>query len=221
MATTNEVTIAYWPIRGLSGVLRSTLAYCEVPFTEKLYTDFNEWFGKEKGELPVDFPNLPYLKDGSKVITESSSILQYIPIKAGKRELIGDTDDKFIQVQTALGAVGDVWTAVTRICWTKGDFEKEREELFTTGAAKSQLAKFDKILKDREWICGFLSVADFKLFETIDLVQDMNASYLEAYPNLIAFRNRFIELPKIKEFRASSLFKKNWFPKGMAAWTNE
>ena len=220
MASNNEATLAYWGIRGLTGALRTALAYCEIPFTEKVYSGFEEWFIQDKPTLGVDFPNLPYLKDGSKIITESSSILLYIPIRAGKRELIGETDDKFIQVQTALGAIGDFWTALDKLCWTKGDFEKEKEELFTKGSAKTHLTRFDNLLKDREWICGFLSVADFKLFETVELVHDINASYLEAYPNLVAFKNRFAELPKIKEFKASPLFKANWFPKGMAAWTN-
>jgi len=219
MASSNEVTLSYWPIRGLAGVLRNVLAYCEVPFTNKLYTDANEWFGKDKPELGVDFPNLPYLKDGSKTITETSSILQYIPIKAGKRELIGDTDEKFIQVQTALGAVRDLWSGVSRLCWTKGDFEKEKTELFTNGAAKGHLTKFDTILKDREWICGFLSVADFALFEAVELTHDMDAKLLEPYTNLVTFKKRVEELPSIKAFRATPAFIKVWLPKS-ATWTN-
>jgi len=221
MASNNEATLAYWGIRGLTGALRTALAYCEIPFTEKVYSGFEEWFIQDKPTLGVDFPNLPYLKDGSKIITESSSILLYIPIRAGKRELIGETDDKFIQVQTALGAIGDFWTALDKLCWTKGDFEKEKEDAFTQGFAKTRLTNLNNLLQDREWICRDLSVADFKLLEVVDLIHDINPSYLEAYPNVAAFRNRIIEIPSIKNFRASSLFLKVWFPKTMAAWTNE
>ena len=220
METSNDIILGYWPSRSLSGTLRSLLAYCGINYKEKIYTDANEWFDKDKIEFKTDFPNLPYLKEGSKIVTESNAILQYIPLRAGRKELLGDTDDKFIQVQIALGAVGDLWTGLAGLCWTKGNFAAEKEEQFTKGSIKAQLTHFNNVLKDKEWICGFISVADFKFFEAVELVHDIDASLLEAYPNLSAFYKRFIELPKIKEFRGTSLFKKIWFTPGMATWTN-
>src|SRR4051794_40946240 len=100
-STDNELILGYWKIRGLASLLRHLLAYCEVPFQNKFYTDGNEWFGKDKQELGFKFPNLPYIIDGEKKITESKALTQYIPLRAGRRDLLGDTDDKFIKVQTA------------------------------------------------------------------------------------------------------------------------
>src|SRR5688572_7065582 len=116
MATSNnEVTLGYWGFRARGGLIRSILGYCEIPFIDKRYNDFNEWFGKDKQSLGVEYPNLPYIIDGDKKITESFSLLYYVPIKAGKRELIGDTDDKFIQVRIALDVAHDLFMEIIRL----------------------------------------------------------------------------------------------------------
>jgi len=220
MASSNQLTFGYWPTRGLGGGVRNLLDYCGIPFTNKLYTDGNEWFGKDKQELKVDFPNLPYLIDGDTIVTESQAMYQYIPVRAGKKELVGDTHEKFIKVLTAFFAVNDLWLGVTGLCWTKGDYEKEKKEAFENGSVKTKLEHFNDLLKDREWLTGFLSIADFKFFEAVELIHDMEAARLEAYPNLVAFYKRFLEIPSVKAHRESDRFQKLWFTKGMATWTN-
>jgi len=222
MESSNQTTVGYWPIRGLAGGVRLLLDYCGVPYTNKCYTDGNEWFEQDKPLHAVknDFPNLPYLVDGDNIITESSAILHYIPIKAGKRELIGDTDEKFIKVQTAFFAVSDLWQAAVRPCWTKGDYETEKEASFKSGDIKDKLTHFNSLLENREFVTGFISIADFKLFEAVELLHDMDAAKLEAYPNVVAFYKRFLELPQVKAHRQSDKFISLWFTKGMATWTN-
>jgi glutathione S-transferase len=107
MAESNEVIVGSWPMRGTVGTIRCLLAYCGIPFQNKQYTNRKEWFGKDKEQLGFDYPNLPYLIDGNTKLAESVAILHYIPLKAGRRELLGETDDKFIQVEQAFGVVMD------------------------------------------------------------------------------------------------------------------
>lgn len=171
------VTLGYWGIRGRAGTIRSLLSYCGIPFQNKVYTN-DEW-AKDKQILGLNYPNLPYLIDGDKKITESSAILRYIPLKAGRKDLVGSTDDEAIQVQTALGVLVDLRSNLNAIIWTKGDFQAEKERAFTKGVVKNKLEHLDTNLKGKEWLCGFLSIADFDLFENLDLIHEVEASRLE------------------------------------------
>ena len=218
MADSSEIIVGYWKIRGRGAIVRSLLAYCETPFKNKLYRNIDEWFNNDKQSLGLDYPNLPYLIDGEKKIAESGAILHYIPIRAGKRELIGDTDEKFIQVQVAFSVGLDINTEICRILYGGGDFEANLEETFKKGKFKAKFDLFEKNLTGKEWLTGFLSIADFQLFEIVDMIHEMDAVKLEPYPNLLSFRNRFLEIPQIKAHRESENFIKLWFVPGKAAW---
>ena len=61
--------LGYWPIRGLGQVSRLFLAYSGLKWKDVKYT--NNWFGKDRTGLGLQFPNLPYLIDGEFKITES------------------------------------------------------------------------------------------------------------------------------------------------------
>ncbi len=219
MATSGEITVGYWGIRGRGGVIRTLLAYCGVPFTNKNYLNPEEWFGKDKHELGFDYPNLPYILDGEKKLTESNAILHYIPIRAGKRELIGDTDDKYIQVEVAFFAGADVVGELARICFSGEKFAENKEESFTNGKLKVKLGQLNKNLEGKEWLTGFLSIADFQLYEIVDMITELEPSRLESYPNLTAFHKRFEAIPEIQAHRQSEQFIKLWYPPGRAAWT--
>jgi glutathione S-transferase len=220
MATTNEVILGYWETRARAGPIHHLLAYCGIPFKNKIYTDFGEWFGRDKQQLGFEYPNLPYLIDGETKLTETAAILHYIPIRAGKKELLGDTDDKFIQVEQALGFVRDLLADFTKLIFTKGDFNAEKEEAFSKGVIKTKLEALNKSFEAKEWLTGFLSIADFAFFEITDCLNDMDVAKLEAYPNLVKHHRRVLALPGIKAYRESENHVKGWFPPHLAAWTN-
>ena len=48
----------------------------------------------------------------------------------------------------------------------------------------------------------------------------MDSDVLTAYPKLIAFHQRFTDIPEIKEFIKSDKYKKVWLP-SEATWTRE
>ena len=211
---TSELTLGYWAGRGRGGVLRSLLAYVRLPYTNKQYADFNEWFGKDKHSLGIDYPNLPYIIDGDRKITETNALIYHIPIRAGRKDLIGDTDDKFIQVQVALNVRNDLYQSLSSLCYGQGDFQADKVKAFGKGRVKSKLEVFNKNFEGKEFLTGFLSVADFNLFECVDLVNQMDAKELEPYPNLIRFHQRFRDMPEIKAFLSSDNHNKVWYPPG-------
>jgi glutathione S-transferase len=175
---------------------------------------------KTDQKLDLDYPNLPYLIDGDTKIAETMAILHYIPLKAGRKELLGDTDDKFIQVEQALGVITDVRNDFLKVLGRKEDFEAAKEEAFTKGLVKSKLEMLNKNLEGKEWLTGFLSIADFFLIELLELIHKVDPSRLEVYPNLMSFLKRYAELPETKAHRQSENFVKRWVVPGMFAWSD-
>jgi glutathione S-transferase len=64
----NKLILGYWPIRGIAQPIRFFLEYLGLPYEEKLYTDHQEWFSADYVNFAHPFANLPYLKDGEKVL---------------------------------------------------------------------------------------------------------------------------------------------------------
>jgi len=105
---------------------------------------------------------------------------------------------------------------------TNGDFEAKKEEAFTQKGSKIRLklSQFDQVLKECEWLTGNLTIANFYLFERIDMIHEMESKRLDPYPNLISFRERSLQIPKVKAHRNSENFIKLWQIPGTTAWNN-
>lgn len=84
-----KVILAYYPIRGLAQSIRNLCEYLKIAYEDKQYANREEWFGKDKLTFKSDFPNLPYLIDGDKYITESEAIIIYLIYKANRTDLLG------------------------------------------------------------------------------------------------------------------------------------
>ena len=71
--------LGYWHIRASNrgNLNRCLLHWAGVDFDEKRYLDVAEWRA-EKETLPMDHPNLPYLKHGDFWISESKVVPAYI-----------------------------------------------------------------------------------------------------------------------------------------------
>lgn len=82
--------MGYWGIRGRAQVCRYLLEYTKTKYTQKVYSNPADWFGKDAKDLGV-FANLPYIIDGDFKVNETAALEQYIIRKSGKdKELLGD-----------------------------------------------------------------------------------------------------------------------------------
>ena len=81
--------LGHWDVRGAGQPIRNLLHYVNIPFTEVRYPSEDSWFKEAKPKLASDFPNLPYLIDEGKTITESQAILVYICLKVKRTDLLG------------------------------------------------------------------------------------------------------------------------------------
>jgi len=149
--------------------------------------------------------------------------MNYIPMRADRKDLIGDTDLKKVEIFEAIGVALDLRDRIRGLVATKGDFEAEKTKLFTSdrSSARMKLQQFNEVLSHREWLIGSdLTIADFYLFERLDLINDMDASVLQVFPELVKFRERFLAIPEVAQHRKSENFISIWHKPGETTWNN-
>ncbi|XP_043732202.1 glutathione S-transferase Mu 1-like isoform X8 [Cervus elaphus] len=146
--------LGYWDIRGLAHAIRLLLEYTDSNYEEKKYTmgdtpDYNksQWLN-EKSKLGLDFPNLPYLIDGTHKLTQSNAILRHI---ARKHNMCGETEEEKIRVDLLENQVMDVRLHMARICYSP-DFEKLKPGYLKEIPGRMKL--FSVFLGKRCWFAG-------------------------------------------------------------------
>ena len=95
-------TLGYWDIQGLGQPLRMILAYLDIEHEDIVYdntTLLTTWVTDIKPNLGLDFPNVPYYKDGDLKITQSLAIIRYIGKKHG---MYGKSDEESAKIDMLL-----------------------------------------------------------------------------------------------------------------------
>jgi glutathione S-transferase len=135
---TSKLTLGYWGIRGRGQVTRLVCAYTGIEWEEKTYTNPEEWFGKDKQELGILFPNLPYIIDGDLKISESDVLPRYVIKKSGKTELLGKDPKDMALVDNVIYVVLDLWNPISQLFFNK-KWQDEKTGVFYQ--LKSKFAK--------------------------------------------------------------------------------
>uniref|UniRef100_A0A5F9CD48 Glutathione S-transferase n=1 Tax=Oryctolagus cuniculus TaxID=9986 RepID=A0A5F9CD48_RABIT len=201
------LTLGYWDIRGLAHAIRLLLEYTDTSYEEKRYTmgdapdyDQSQWLS-EKFTLGLDFPNLPYLIDGTRKLTQSNAILRYLARKHG---LCGETEEERIRVDILENQLMDNRFQLVNVCYSP-DFEKLKPEYLKGLPEKLQL--YSQFLGKRPWFAGDkITFADFLVYDVLDQNRIFVPGCLDAFPNLKDFMSRFEGLPKISAYMKSSRF---------------
>jgi glutathione S-transferase len=219
---TQKIIFAYWDVRGIGEPIRTLLEHLEVPYEYKEYTTDEQWLEK-KNDKSMAFPNLPYLVDGEKSITESDAILTHICLKANHPEMRGKSEDKVEYLQLK-GIIRDILSKIVGHCNESKNHDelKERVENYMASEGPFKFAGLEKIIGKREWVLGYLTCLDFVLAEAFerfgDLDREVGTKITTNYPNLQAHVKRFLELPNIKTYRQSNRFKARPHNSDSAAW---
>jgi glutathione S-transferase len=124
-----KLTLGYWGIRGRAQVTRLVCSYTGVEWEEKTYTSPEEWFGKDKQELGILFPNLPYIVDGDLKISESDVLPRYVIKKSGKTELLGNDPRDMAMVDNIIYVIQDLWNPISQLFFNK-KWENEKTGVF-------------------------------------------------------------------------------------------
>jgi len=215
--------LGYWKIRGLAQPIRLMLGYADVDFEDKLYevTDEPEYsreaWLKEKFNLGLDFPNLPYYVDGETKLSQSSAIMRHL---ARKHDLMGKTDKEKDRCDQAAEQICDLRQGFVKLCYGAffGMDFKEKGPAYAENIKKN-LQPFETFLGDNKWLAGEnLTWADFILWEMLDQHLLFKSDCLGELPKLAAYHQRFKDEPKIKKFMESPKFFKGPCNNKMAAW---
>ncbi|XP_039697060.1 glutathione S-transferase Mu 1 isoform X3 [Pteropus medius] len=206
----------------LAHAIRLLLEYTASNYEEKKYTmgdapdyDRSQWLS-EKFQLGLDFPNLPYLIDGSHRLTQSNAILRYI---ARKHNLCGETEEEKIRVDILENEVMDISNQLARVCYSP-DFEKLKPEYLKALPEKMKL--FSQFLGKRSWFAADkLTYVDFLAYDILDLHRIFEPKCLDAFPNLKDFVARLEGLEKISAYMKSSRFIPSPLYTKIAVWGNK
>ncbi|XP_037682374.1 glutathione S-transferase Mu 1-like isoform X2 [Choloepus didactylus] len=204
--------LGYWDIRGLAHPIRLLLEYTDSNYEEKKYTlgdapdyDRSQWLN-DKFKLGLDFPNLPYLIDGARKITQSNAILRYI---ARKHNLCGETEAEEIRVDILENQIVDTRLQLATICYSP-DFEKLKPEYLEGLPEKMRL--YSQFLGKRPWFAGDkITFVDFLVYDVLDQNRLFEPKCLDAFPNL----------KQISAYMKSSRFCPGPMYTKMAVWGNK
>lgn len=213
--------LAYWDIRGLAQPIRLLLEYTGTSYEDKFYVcgeapnyDKSCWFDK-KNSLGMDFPNLPYLEDGARKITQSNAIMRYI---ARKHKLCGETEDEKVRVDMLENQAMDFRNGFVMMCYT--DLENKKPGYLESLPAT--LEQFSKFLGNRKWFAGDkITFVDFTMYELLDQHRMFHPTCLDKFKNLKDFLHNFEALDKIKAYMKSNRFMKTPVNNKMAKWGNK
>jgi len=202
------IKLAYWKIRGLAQPIRILLGYTDTEFEDIRYECDDapphacaEW-AKDKENLGLDFPNLPYLFDGDIKITQSNACLRYI---GRKNKLDGESELEKSRVDMMESQAMDFRNIWVNFCYggTKETLET-RSVAYRKKCHDNYLIRFENFLNSKTFFAGDkVTFVDFPMYELLTQHLHFDAALLDTYPNLKAFLKRFEELPKIAAFLKS------------------
>ena len=170
-----HLKLGYWKMRGLAQPIRYLLEYTEHPYDEVAYEQGNapdfsvaEWT-KDKGNLGLDFPSLPYLldmNDGKEVrLTDTYTIMQYLAEKYAP-ELLGGSAEKSAELDMVYAQLKDVKQSITGPCYVGSDRKTLVEQ------SKSKMKPLVDYLGKKEYLFGEeLTFLDFYMLELCDFVE--------------------------------------------------
>ena len=196
----------YWPFKGVGEYIRWITAYLGLEVHEWNPKDKEEWEEKKKSYiLKNPFINLPYLKDGETIIAESRAVVEALAFKAGRADLLGEGEMDKITVATLVGVLGDFRKGLQGAMTP--DLEKMREGLEKNmeEVLRPKLEAFNKFLGDKEFLLGYVTIADFELAFYQEALATMAGAFglqsvFEDFPLIQKMIKKLRSLPGLKEY---------------------
>lgn len=212
---TKELVLGYWNARGLGEPIRMLMEHLALPYREELYSrtdppelDPIQWTSK-KFTLGLDFPNIPYLFDGSFKLTETFAIMRYLCNKHDPK-LLGETLEERTIVNMLEGVLYDIYEEKKTIMFAPDltQVPKRVNESMQEGIKK--VAKF---LEGKKYLIGDkLTFIDFYCVEVLEAINDLLDPIFKTYPILDQYYKRMMDIPNINKYRNSDKFLKDLKP---------
>jgi glutathione S-transferase len=163
----DPITVGYWAIQGLAAPLRMMVLYAEVPLLVKAYKVYEDpsssstsssgynkdsWMKHGKPYLADKFPlvNLPYVKDGDLVVSQTNACLAYL----GRRlQLWGQSFSQQVECEEFLCEITDLHNEMFDFAYgVEGDPAECAANLMKSLSERGSLIKLNshmKLVRDR------------------------------------------------------------------------
>lgn len=181
----SKVSLGYWRIRGRGQVPRLLLAYTGAIWEDVQYTTPEQWLNGDKHALQLDFPNLPYLIEGNFRITETAAICTYIIDRSSRTELLGKNIQEKAFILNLVGVIEECLNKLVTVAYTGAGMEKTWKEL------QPKMEYLSKYKGKREWLFGYLTLADFLLVEMSYYLEKLYPQEFKNFFFLLASRISF------------------------------
>src|SRR3990167_7620970 len=197
--------LGYCNIKGQAELSRILLNYLGLEYKDHHPNSAEEWYQTEKQQLDAPFPNLPYLKDGDFIVTESCAIPFYLACKADRKDLLGLNAVE----QSHIKSVDSVASEIVQVLFkysNSPNYEAEYKQAFSDGGTVlTKIEQISNLLGDKEWLFGHLTLADFRVYHALDWARIFAISTNTPCPvcvfeNVRNLMKRISDLPRVKEF---------------------
>lgn len=230
MAATQPIEVGYWSIRGLAAPLRMMVMYAGHPLKVVSYDlkensdgdgfDGSSWFSakttlKEKNPLI----NLPYVKDGDKLIAQANACFLYL---GRKLNMLGSNEEELEACEQLLCEIMDLRNKMTTFAYDSNSSHSEAAVMIDHIVSKNGiLQKLELWLQNEVTVKGhsgtFLvgnkaTAPDFHLWELLEQYEALARFYelphpLASFIYLKTFKSRFAERPENAKYLSSNLVK--------------
>lgn len=225
MSNQEPITVGYWAIRGLAAPLRMMVMYSGAPLDNVMYDcknvdgkwDFSAWQDvkpamKEKKAII----NLPYVKAGDQLVTQSNACFAFLGRKFG---LWGLNESDCIECEEYLCEVMDVRNSVVSFSYKGKEVCTDSANGFIENMCKtnSSLSKLELVLSRKPLndthflVSNYPTAPDFHLYEMISQLKLVCATYsiedifVTKMPSLEHFYTNFRSLPGNQKYLNSGL----------------
>jgi len=222
VANNMPLVVGYWSIRGLGGPLRMMCEYAGADYEAKTYEakgrkrtfeglDKSAWFLDAKPGLVKQnaLMNLPYVKDGDMVVTQTIACMLYL---GRKFKLMGTKEEDYVKVEQVVCEAQDLRNACIKQFYM-GD--KEVWAKMLGNEVKTSYGKFEAWLAQRGTlytVAATPTAGDFHLWEMIDQLELLSntmqaASPLADFPKLKALHKALRQEQKLQKYFDGELYK--------------
>lgn len=150
--------------------------------------------------------SIPYFKEGDLVVSKPGAMAMAICMRAGRKDLIGNSPQKIVMVRTLQSSIQIIMNFLLSLTLRdKNDINATWTTEFNS-VIKPELNKLVKQCGEMNFLIGELSIVDFELGHMIGLFEAVLSSCgiatpMKAYPNLINVKRNVEDLPGVKEYR--------------------
>lgn len=161
--------------------------------------------------------NLPLINDNGFYVTEPPAIVKYLCRKYGRQDLLGHSvkdrckiDELFSRYSAHRNRICDRINSSVQFKEAKHRRDMVRKE-FEEINKGSYWGPVCKEIFANSWYLGYLSVADFFIYETTFYMSGLFPDHFANYEHFGNFKQRFEEIPEIKAYRNSGREKMRLF----------